>query len=87
LGWPIVSVGRLAQLQIEGGAVMSQKEQLAELLAARADIREKREAARQARAAYLAAVRHFDSICDEVEAGQGRLSFKRKDDEPKSEAG
>ncbi len=65
---------------------MSQKEQLAEWRAARADTRQKRETMRQARTDYEAAKKHYEGLCDDMEEGQGRLALKRPDDEPKSEA-
>jgi hypothetical protein len=77
---------------------VSQKEPLAELLSARVDTRQKREAMRQARADYEAAKKHLDELFDEVEAGQGRLAFDPRakpkkpsngdvGDKPKSDAG
>lgn len=54
---------------------MSQKEQFAELLAARAQCQEKRAAYSAARGEYRAAVNRLEEIWTEVEGGQGRLPF------------
>jgi outer membrane protein TolC len=65
----------------------AKQEQLAELLAAGADIRQKRQAVREAMADLRAAQKHLDTLLGEGTVGQTRLPFKRPDDEPKSEVG
>ncbi len=66
---------------------MSQKDQLAELLAARAECREKREAWRAARAEFEAARKHVEALLDDLEGGQGRLPFDPSAKHPKKPHG
>jgi hypothetical protein len=54
---------------------MSQKEQLADFLAARAEIRQKQQALRQARIDLRSALKGFEQVCDDIEGGQGMLPF------------
>jgi len=57
---------------------MSKQEELAELLAARADCQAKRTAYNQAKSEWRAAVERLEEIWTEIEAGQGRLPFDPK---------
>ncbi len=61
----------------------SKQEQLAELLAARADCQAKRGAFKEARSAWQAAVNRLEELWTEIEGGQERLPFNPDAAKPK----
>jgi len=66
----------------QGKAAMINTRQAIALLEARADIREAQERLQEWRVTLCKARKRFEAILDEVERGQGRLSFPKEPEQP-----